>query len=66
MEKLPDMEEFYKPHGGIIDLWEKMGLYKDLAGNQRPGNAPGFSWPPYFDEEGFQEGHGSPGKSSLP
>ncbi len=55
----------YKPLGGIADLWEKMGLYQDLSNKHRPGNAPGFIWPPSFSEEGTAEGHGSPGKLTL-
>jgi hypothetical protein len=55
----------YKPLGGIIDLWEKMGLYDELSEGGRAGNAPSFVWPPTFDEDRDYEGHGSPGKLAL-
>jgi hypothetical protein len=56
---------FYKPMGGIVDLWERTGLTEDLIDGGRSGNAPGFVWPPTFQEEGPTEGHGSPGKLAL-
>jgi hypothetical protein len=58
-------EVLYKPLGGIADLWEQMGLFSDLSEGGRPGNAPGFVWPPEFDVNVTYEGHGSPGKLSL-
>lgn len=55
----------YKPVGGITDLWEQTGLYKELTQHPRHGNACGFVWPPEFEEVGNYEGHGSPGKLAL-
>ena len=55
----------YKPLGGLIDLWDKAELSKDLDQGSRPGNAGGFVWPPTFQEEALLTGHGSPGKLSL-
>lgn len=55
----------YKPVGGILDLWERTNLIEDLEGEGRPGNAPGFIWPPEFCEEGPFDGHGAPGKLAL-
>lgn len=55
----------YKPVGGMIDLWEKTGLVKELGGGTRAGNAPGFTWPPPIVPGEPSGGHGAPGKLTL-
>jgi hypothetical protein len=58
----------YKPIGGITDLWQKCGLYKELGDSHstggnclRQGNASGFEWPP----EGLRNGLGGKVTSST-
>src|SRR5207249_821963 len=47
----------YKPVGGLVDLWDKLGL---------PRDAVNFSWPPSLDVLGKEGlGHGTPGKLML-
>jgi hypothetical protein len=55
----------YKPVGGLVDLWRRTNLTKDLNTGNRSGNAQGFVWPPIFYQGGTTGGHGSPGKLSL-
>lgn len=44
-----------KPSGGFIDLWVTAGLHSSGNNGQRPGNAPGFIWPPLGSNNGEQQ-----------
>ncbi|CAD6876620.1 hypothetical protein [Methylomonas fluvii] len=58
-----------KPSGGMMDLWQKAGLFRFLREKlNRRGNAKGFFWPPrLLTPDAFAEGigHGAPGKLML-
>ena len=43
---------FYKPFGGVLEVWEKTGLTGDLSGvnGGRAGNADDYEWPPLQQE----------------
>ncbi len=59
-------EVYFKPLGGICDIWSSTGLRAapEHESSER-GNAPGFIWPPgQFDSE-LHDGHGSPGKLGM-
>lgn len=55
----------FKPVGGIMELWQKSGLYEEPNEGQRAGNAVGFEWPPTVSWDEAYDGHGSPGKLGL-
>jgi hypothetical protein len=52
----------FKPLGGICELWEKLGLTRDLHSGGRPGNADGYLWPSVPALEKEYDGHAAPGK----
>jgi hypothetical protein len=44
----------YKPRSGMFDLWKVTGLRRMLGAGRQDGQAPGFFWPPRYQEEGTQ------------
>lgn len=57
---------FYKPLGGLCDVWAVTGLRQAVADESNPrGNAEGFVWPAVQTFDDQHDGHGAPGKLGL-
>jgi len=56
-----------KPTRGMFDLWKRAGLFRRHFKAGRPGNAPGYCWPPLKPATDATDirGHGAPGKLLL-
>jgi len=57
---------FYKPLGGLCDVWSVTGLRAAHADETNTrGNADGFVWPANQNFDEPSDGHGAPGKLGL-
>lgn len=59
----------YKPAGGMLDLWQRLGYLNKKQETGRKGNVEGFIWPPHETTSQHHnptnKGHSAPGKLAL-